>query len=257
MAAIASCRRSAMRLQRPAGRLSRSCHRRQQPPTGCRRLLPALVLLVLLSSATVLDAREKRRRAEKPSGGPQGGTSEGRAHFAKSCPISFAACDADEKCSAQLDRVLSQPGWRPPPRWADDEPETFVLLVDCVAGRLEDTAVADMAQAVCPTPAPPPRGPRPVLGGVDVVAYFDKALDWRDRSRGGKQSVVAPVSGAFSFNLTTHDYTNKTHPIALGPWKFWFSTAVRRFDAYVWTHFGRFLMAHCRSTFGAGKPASV
>ena len=127
-----------------------------------------------------------------------------RDHFSSSCPVSFSRCEADAACEPRLQQVLSQPGWRPPHTWAPHEPETFMLLVDCVAGRMEDTAVEDLESATCPYPAPPPRRHRPVLGGVDVVAYFEAGRPpWRQR----QADVVPATSGRFAFNLTTFDYT--------------------------------------------------
>ena len=181
------------------------------------------LLAVLLA---VLPALPGAPRAKEPAGGA-------RRHFQTTCPTSYGACERDAGCTARLAEALAQPGWRPPQHWSHAEADSpFALLVDCVAGRLEDIVAADLATAECAYPAPPPRGPRPVLGGADVVAYHDAKADWR------RNRPMAPVESAeFSFSLTTYDYSTEP-PTALGPWDFWFGSEANRarFEADPWKY---------------------
>ena len=187
------------------------------------RLLQLAVLLL----PTLLNAR--RHKEEEPPTTAQAA----REHFRSSCPISFRECERDGGCSARLVGVLTQPGWSPPKNWSDmDADSPFAILIDCVAGRLEDISVSELASAQCAYPAPPPRRRRPVLGGADVVAYHDAQNDWRQ-----KRLMPPAESARFSFWLTTYDYTT-VPPTPLGPFEFWFHSAANRarFQADPWKY---------------------
>jgi hypothetical protein len=193
-----------------------------------------LLLFAVLLQTPLPNAR--RNQHNKPPATGQGSNQQAqgaRDHFQANCPISFGACERDTACSTRLAGVLTQPGWRPPQHWTDaDADSPFALLVECVAGRLEDISVAELATAQCPYPAPPPRRARPVLGGADVVAYHDAQNDWRR-----KRPMPAAESERFSFSMTTYDYTTDP-PTELGPWEFWFSSEANRarFEADPWKY---------------------
>lgn len=193
-----------------------------------------LLLCAVLLQTTLPSARRQHREPPTPAQASSQPGQGARDNFRSSCPISFGACERDTACSTRLAGVLAQLDWRPPQHWNDaDVDSPFALLVDCVAGRLEDISVAELATAQCSFPAPPPRTARPVLGGADVVAYHDARNDWRR-----KRPMPAVESGQrFSFSMNTYDYT--TDPATeLGPWEFWFDSEANRarFEADPWKY---------------------